>query len=65
MIGGRLGASCELGYTAAVAQNGREAVEMCAHDDYAAVLMDCQMPQLDGYDATREIGPAGLTVRRT
>ena len=45
----------KLGCTAAVAQNGREAVEMCTRDDFAAVLMDCQMPQLDGYDATREI----------
>ena len=45
----------KLGYTAAVAQNGREAVEMCTSNDFAAVLMDCQMPQLDGYDAAREI----------
>ena len=35
------------------AQDGREAVQMARETDYAAVFMDCQMPQLDGYDATR------------
>jgi CheY-like chemotaxis protein len=45
----------KLGYTAAIAENGREAVEICTHDEFAAVLMDCQMPKLDGYDAAREI----------
>ena len=54
----------KLGYAAAVAQNGREAVEMCGHGDFGAVLMDCQMPQLDGYDATREIRKRECRGRR-
>ncbi len=44
-----------LGVRADVAGNGLEAVRMVKQLPYDAVFMDCQMPEMDGYAATREI----------
>lgn len=41
-----------------VAEDGLEAVEMVKESDYDAVFMDVQLPELDGYDATRLIREA-------
>jgi two-component system sensor histidine kinase/response regulator len=44
-----------LGYPVEVAANGFEAYQMAASKQYTMALMDCQMPEMDGYQATLKI----------
>ncbi len=43
------------GFRAHVVNDGREALQALSSQSYDAVLMDCQMPDIDGYEATKEL----------
>ena len=45
----------KFGYETDVAENGAIAVDMAKKEKYPLIFMDCQMPEVDGFEATKQI----------
>jgi len=55
----------KLGYQADIAVNGREALEILERKSYDLIFMDCHMPEMDGFEATKKIVAKYKNLRPT
>ncbi len=53
----------KLGYKTDVANNGKEAIKLLESMDYSFILMDCQMPEMDGYETTQAIRDGSSSIK--
>jgi PAS domain S-box-containing protein len=52
----------KLGFNVKIVNNGRDALEAAAAREYTLIFMDCQMPEMDGFEATLEIRKSEATT---